>query len=177
MAVVAITAFQRGPPSEFQQLSPIHVLLFSATKDELWDWHHQVASSHVSQTFVTAWCSLISPTFNSVKVVFFVHCRLVKTTLSSLTVEAKLQFEESEFSIEWTKQDGQLMTACMLVEGVKTHKFGMDLKTNEKEWLVQEISSFLQIPCEQPTSSNQPFLNIVDAYDQRTGSSDAWNGE
>jgi hypothetical protein len=75
------------------------------------------------------------------------------------------------------KQDGQLMTACMLVEGVKMHKFGMDLKTNEKEWLVQEISSFLQIPCEQPTSSNQPFLNIVDAYDQRTGSSDAWNGE
>jgi hypothetical protein len=154
--------------------------------------------------FVTAQCSLMSPTFNSVKVVFFVHCRLAKTTLSSLTVAAKLQFEESEFSIEWTvggsfwkhqvvgqlddissvgivvegkKQDGQLMTACMLVEGVKTHKFGMDLKTNEQEWLVQEISSFLQIPCEQPTSSNQPFLNIVDAYDQRTGSSDAWNGE
>ncbi|KAH8948409.1 hypothetical protein BDL97_11G092500 [Sphagnum fallax] len=134
---------------------------------------------------------------------WFVGIRLAKTTLSSLTVAAKLQFKESEFSIEWTvggslwkhqvvgqlddissvgivvegKQDGQLMTACMLVEGVKTHKFGMDLKTNEKEWLVQEISSFLQIPCEQPTSSNQPFLNIVDAYDQRTGSSDAWNGE
>jgi hypothetical protein len=132
MAVVAITAFQRGPPSEFQQLSPIHVLLFSATKDELWDWHHQVASSHVSQTFVTAWCSLISPTFNSVKVVFFVHCRLVKTTLSSLTVAAKLQFEESEFSIEWTvggsfwkhQVVGQLddiSSVGIVVEGVRSH--------------------------------------------------------
>ncbi len=82
--------------------------------------------------FVTARCSLMSPTFNSVKVVFFVHCRLAKTTLSSLTVAAKLQFEESEFSIEWTvggsfwkhQVVGQLddiSSVGIVVEGVRFH--------------------------------------------------------
>ncbi|CAI5956334.1 unnamed protein product [Closterium sp. NIES-65] len=38
------------------------------------------------------------------------------------------------------------MTACEVSEGVRTHRFGMNLSVSEKQYLVQEIGDFLACP-------------------------------
>jgi len=40
----------------------------------------------------------------------------------------------------------QTTTACALIEGVRIHRFGCGLTPLEKEWLLQEVATFLRKP-------------------------------
>ncbi len=42
------------------------------------------------------------------------------------------------------KANGEPVTACVIVEGARTHRFGKYLKSPQKEWLVQQVNSFLR---------------------------------
>ncbi|MGA9382049.1 MAG: serine/threonine-protein kinase [Phormidium sp.] len=44
------------------------------------------------------------------------------------------------------KHEPQTTTACVLIEGVHIHRFGSGLTLLEKEWLLQEIATFLRKP-------------------------------
>ena len=53
---------------------------------------------------------------------------------------------EDELIAKWKDQTPQTATACALIEGVHTHRFGSGLTILEKEWLLQEIATFLRKP-------------------------------
>ncbi|GJP58872.1 hypothetical protein CLOP_g5805 [Closterium sp. NIES-67] len=38
------------------------------------------------------------------------------------------------------------MTACEISEGVRSHRFGMNLSVSEKQYLVQQIGEFVGCP-------------------------------
>ncbi|NEP56947.1 MAG: serine/threonine protein kinase [Symploca sp. SIO2G7] len=42
------------------------------------------------------------------------------------------------------KANGEPITACVVVEGARTHRFGKWLTSAQKEWLVQQVNSFLE---------------------------------
>ncbi|NER48046.1 MAG: serine/threonine protein kinase [Symploca sp. SIO1A3] len=52
--------------------------------------------------------------------------------------------------INWIELDtqhqanGKAITACIVVEGARTHRFGKWLTSAQKEWLVQQVNSFLE---------------------------------
>ncbi|NEP09244.1 MAG: serine/threonine protein kinase [Symploca sp. SIO2C1] len=41
------------------------------------------------------------------------------------------------------KANGEPVTACVIVEGARTHRFGKYLQSAPKEWLVQQVNTFL----------------------------------
>lgn len=53
---------------------------------------------------------------------------------------------EDELAAKWKNENPQTSTACALIEGVRTHRFGSGLTVLEKEWLLQEIATFLRKP-------------------------------
>jgi serine/threonine protein kinase len=53
---------------------------------------------------------------------------------------------EDELVAKWKSETPQTTTACALIEGVRTHRFGSGLTILEKEWLLQEVASFLRKP-------------------------------
>lgn len=53
---------------------------------------------------------------------------------------------EDELVAKWNNENPQTSTACALIEGVRTHRFGSGLTILEKEWLLQEIATFLRKP-------------------------------
>jgi hypothetical protein len=63
------------------------------------------------------------------------------------------------------RQNTQPVTACTIIEGVRTHRFGTGLAQREKEWLVEQLNGFLAKPrgLEQretdanPLRSGRPF--------------------
>ncbi|MCL1474156.1 serine/threonine protein kinase [Argonema antarcticum] len=57
-----------------------------------------------------------------------------------------------ELSNNYEVNDKPVM-ACTLVEGLRTHRFGSWLAQSEKEWLVEEIASFLRKNLPQQESS------------------------
>jgi len=52
--------------------------------------------------------------------------------------------EKVEVSNSNVKVNGKPVTTCALIEGVRTHRFGSMLTQVEKEWLMAEISDFLE---------------------------------
>ncbi|MFB2876996.1 serine/threonine protein kinase [Floridanema aerugineum] len=60
---------------------------------------------------------------------------------------------EDELVAKWKNEVPQITTACALIEGVRIHRFGSGLTALEKEWLLQEVASFLRKPLPQ---SNLP---------------------
>lgn len=53
---------------------------------------------------------------------------------------------EDELVAKWKNQTPQTTTACALIEGVRIHRFGSGLTPLEKEWLLQEVATFLRKP-------------------------------
>lgn len=51
---------------------------------------------------------------------------------------------EDELVAKWRNETPQTTTACALIEGVRIHRFGSGLTPLEKEWLLQEVASFLR---------------------------------
>lgn len=101
---------------------------------------------------------------------WFVGVRLAKESLLSFAVSVNMQFDLSRFCIQWRvgnlfrkqiegntndinavkiavegEQNGQVITSCQILEGTKHHKFGSGLEIVELDWLVQEISEFLEL--------------------------------
>lgn len=58
---------------------------------------------------------------------------------------------DDELAARWKNENPQTLTACALVEGVRTYRFGCWLTMLEKEWLAQEMASFLRKPLRSPT--------------------------
>ncbi|XWK89201.1 MAG: serine/threonine-protein kinase [Phormidium sp.] len=54
--------------------------------------------------------------------------------------------EDEMLAILLKEEQPQITTACALIEGVKIHRFGSELTILEKEWLLQEIATFLRKP-------------------------------
>ncbi|HEY9299699.1 MAG TPA: hypothetical protein VIQ31_25715, partial [Phormidium sp.] len=53
---------------------------------------------------------------------------------------------EEEWIAKWKEKTPETTTACALIEGVRTHRFGSGLTPLEKEWLLQEVATFLKKP-------------------------------
>eukprot|EP00250_Pteridium_aquilinum_P028229 c3680_g1_i1 orf=69-1712(+) len=110
---------------------------------------------------------------------WFVGVRLAKDSLSSFAVLVDMEFDLSRFFIQWSigqffkkriegniqdidsvkivvegARNGQVITSCQILEGIKQHKFGSGLEIVELDWLVQEIGEFLEL--------GLPYLGKVD---------------
>ncbi|EFJ23166.1 hypothetical protein SELMODRAFT_442893 [Selaginella moellendorffii] len=106
---------------------------------------------------------------------WFVGYGLSKDALSALTVTTFIELTKRYFSIEWKVgnfwthrvqgltqditsvelcaewvRNRRRIKSCCIREGVKVHDFGGGLELVEKNWLVNEISSFLGIPPPPP---------------------------
>lgn len=42
-------------------------------------------------------------------------------------------------------RNGEVITSCQVLEGTKQHRFGSGLEIVELDWIVQEISDFLEL--------------------------------
>lgn len=58
---------------------------------------------------------------------------------------------EDEWIAKLRNELPEAVTACTLVEGVRTHRFGSWLTQQEKEWLIQEVATFLKKPLYSPS--------------------------
>lgn len=58
---------------------------------------------------------------------------------------------QDRFSALFKNETAQPYTMCNLIEGVRTHRIGWWLTNPEKEWLAQEIATFLRKPLHSPS--------------------------
>jgi eukaryotic-like serine/threonine-protein kinase len=58
---------------------------------------------------------------------------------------------QDRFSALFKNETAQSYTMCNLIEGVRTHRIGWWLTNPEKEWLAQEIATFLRKPLHSPS--------------------------
>lgn len=89
-------------------------------------------------------------------------------SLWSHTEEGRTENISSARVIATGSENDRQVTVCEILEGVKSHLFGGGLHLVEKEWLVSEITDFLQLPY-------QPFKPVERARRLDNSESGWWD--